>query len=282
MLSVWHGAWPGAQGRGCRREAKTDKRVDRENIQVSDVKLGQLNWKGYKKWIRRKLTMCFMLPATSSMTSSRRPSLIHELHLQSSTTTSRPLSSHQLMLLTPFGSPIPSISSPSLKRSPQENEKEIDVESSPKRQLKSGRPVSPSGYARKRGSAPVALPSHRRQPSTTASDQHYPRPASPSHFSRAPTSSSTLRTQAPTTDPTPSTPILGNNDDSRAPPVPTQLSPLAVHVPMTRSLSLPILTLSELEALREKEADLGIVRNEGWAWVSGGFEETTRVGSYDR
>jgi hypothetical protein len=32
---------------------------------------------------------------------------------------------------------------------------------------------------------------------------------------------------------------------------------------------MPILTLREVEAMRNKEAELGIVRNEGWAWVNG-------------
>lgn len=44
---------------------------------------------------------------------------------------------------------------------------------------------------------------------------------------------------------------------------------LSLPVPMTRSLSMPILTLREVSAVKDKEAELGIVRNEGWAWVSG-------------
>lgn len=39
-------------------------------------------------------------------------------------------------------------------------------------------------------------------------------------------------------------------------------------VPMTRSNSLPVLTLRELEALKEKDGELGIARGSNWAWVS--------------
>lgn len=37
---------------------------------------------------------------------------------------------------------------------------------------------------------------------------------------------------------------------------------------MTRSNSLPIMTLNELEALRRRDEDHGIVRGGHWAWVS--------------
>lgn len=32
---------------------------------------------------------------------------------------------------------------------------------------------------------------------------------------------------------------------------------------------MPILTLREVDALRKKEEELGIVRDQSWAWVSG-------------
>jgi hypothetical protein len=37
---------------------------------------------------------------------------------------------------------------------------------------------------------------------------------------------------------------------------------------MTRSNSLPVLTLRELDALKEKDGELGIARGGGWAWVN--------------
>ncbi|RSH90944.1 hypothetical protein EHS25_010120 [Saitozyma podzolica] len=39
-------------------------------------------------------------------------------------------------------------------------------------------------------------------------------------------------------------------------------------VPMTRSNSLPVLTLRELQALKQKDGELGIYRGGDWAWVS--------------
>lgn len=43
---------------------------------------------------------------------------------------------------------------------------------------------------------------------------------------------------------------------------------LATTVPMTRYNSLPVLTLRELEAMKEKDGELGIERGGDWAWVS--------------
>lgn len=39
-------------------------------------------------------------------------------------------------------------------------------------------------------------------------------------------------------------------------------------VAMTRCNSQPVLTLRELQAIREKDGDLGIQRGGHWAWVS--------------
>ena len=44
-------------------------------------------------------------------------------------------------------------------------------------------------------------------------------------------------------------------------------------VPMTRSSSLPVMTLRELQALKDKDGELGIARGGGWAWVSHQEEE---------
>lgn len=44
-------------------------------------------------------------------------------------------------------------------------------------------------------------------------------------------------------------------------------------VPMTRSNSLPVLTLRELQALKDKDGELGINRGGDWAWVSRDHEE---------
>jgi hypothetical protein len=42
---------------------------------------------------------------------------------------------------------------------------------------------------------------------------------------------------------------------------------------MLRRNSLPVLTLRELDALKEKDGELGIERGGGWAWVRRGSEE---------
>ncbi|WWC70954.1 uncharacterized protein I206_104906 [Kwoniella pini CBS 10737] len=51
-------------------------------------------------------------------------------------------------------------------------------------------------------------------------------------------------------------------------PPKTRLRLLSATVAMTRSNSLPVLTLRELEALKEKDGELGIQRGGDWAWVS--------------
>jgi hypothetical protein len=223
---------------------------------------------------QKNLLHWYLPPSNHVVSSTLRPSYLHELHLQSSTTTSRPLSPHQLMLLMPFGSSIPSLTSSSLKRSSHETRQDGFGMSPPKLE----RPISPRGYARKRGSAPAFLPSHRRvvvPPMTTVDGNSTGDSQDPGSRRTTPRTQQTPGIQ--------SSSLSSEDGDEHLPlPSPTQLSRLTVHVPMTRSLSMPILTLRELDAMRDKEADLGIVRNEGWAWVNGGFTETKRDGSDDR
>jgi hypothetical protein len=42
---------------------------------------------------------------------------------------------------------------------------------------------------------------------------------------------------------------------------------------MTRSNSLPVLTQRELDAMTDKDGELGIARGTHWAWVSRGDED---------
>lgn len=44
-------------------------------------------------------------------------------------------------------------------------------------------------------------------------------------------------------------------------------------VPMMRSNSLPVLTLRELDAMKDKDGELGISRGMHWAWVSNEEDE---------
>ena len=47
-----------------------------------------------------------------------------------------------------------------------------------------------------------------------------------------------------------------------------EIPPFAGTVPMTRSNSLPILTYRELDAMMEKDGELGLARGREFAWVS--------------
>ncbi|WWC88661.1 uncharacterized protein L201_003574 [Kwoniella dendrophila CBS 6074] len=58
-----------------------------------------------------------------------------------------------------------------------------------------------------------------------------------------------------------------DEDDDIEPPK-TRARLLSATVAMTRSNSLPVLTLRELQALKEKDGELGIQRGGDWAWVS--------------
>lgn len=61
--------------------------------------------------------------------------------------------------------------------------------------------------------------------------------------------------------------------------IPSDDAPLAgpPAVPMTRSNSLPILSLQELAALRQRDEEHGIVRGGQWAWVSKEVEVITEA-----
>jgi hypothetical protein len=57
-----------------------------------------------------------------------------------------------------------------------------------------------------------------------------------------------------------------------------ELEVVAISIGMTRSNSLPVLTLRELEAIKQKDAELGIARGSDWAWV-GSEEEGESINS---
>ncbi|OCF72736.1 hypothetical protein I204_05965 [Kwoniella mangroviensis CBS 8886] len=59
-----------------------------------------------------------------------------------------------------------------------------------------------------------------------------------------------------------------DEDHEEDSPPKTRARLLSATVAMTRSNSLPVLTLRELHALKEKDGELGIQRGGDWAWVS--------------
>lgn len=56
-------------------------------------------------------------------------------------------------------------------------------------------------------------------------------------------------------------------------PVPMPMPVQTGTVPMMRSNSLPVLTLRELDAMKDKDGELGISRDMHWAWVSNGEDD---------
>jgi hypothetical protein len=71
---------------------------------------------------------------------------------------------------------------------------------------------------------------------------------------------------------------------SREPSQQNDQTPVEVNlpstVPMTRSNSLPVMTLQELQALKQKDGELGIYRGGDWAWISRDLGEVSGDISY--
>ena len=191
---------------------------------------------------------------------ARRPSpLLHEIQPPS-----RRLSSHQMLLLTPFGGPLPIGALPE---------------------------GSGQGTSMGRGSSGMGRASNTFNPTLMAAQassiarppSRHPRPRHrslglPSLIGSSPLTSATLATIPSNSDGDSSGP--GSASCSRGPSnqsqqsmdidgkVPSLVGDIPGTVPMMRSNSLPVLTLRELIALKEKDGELGIARGGGWAWVA--------------
>ncbi|KAK8858761.1 hypothetical protein IAR55_002990 [Kwoniella newhampshirensis] len=241
----------------------------------------------------------------------RRPSpLLHEIQPPS-----RRLSAHQMLLLTPFGGPLPagaltgaggmgmsrgsssmgSSASP-LATAPARLGSGTDQSSGwPRRE--SGHSVGISSGATSMAPSPTSMGMGRELPASVARLPprarhslgghssligHSPlasapmttiesRGSSEGSSSRDPSKQSSARNEtfmsreAIGVRPHPQEPAQSEDITAidRAKP---RLMPSTVA--MTRSNSLPVLTLRELSALREKDGELGIQRGGDWAWVS--------------
>lgn len=176
---------------------------------------------------------------------SRRPSpLLHEIQPPT-----RRLSSHQVLLLTPFGSPIPDASdmrrgSSSMGNRSREYSMGVSPSSLGPTSMSMGREPSQG----------VALPPPRALAPRVRHSFAAPTPSPLSH---------PLTTIQSTSETSSATPSREASDHG-----PEELEVVAIGtVAMTRSNSLPVLTLRELEAMKEKDEELGIARGSGWVWV---------------
>jgi len=226
--------------------------------------------------------------ATARLSISKRPRrpspLLHEIQPPI-----RRLSSHQMLLLTPFGGVIPAGALPS--DSPFAEYNRVAGGGMSRGSSSMGRSGSSSGMpmagSMSRGSSSMgkeprehrlysapplsyqnrALASRNRHhslmnsivgPSPLASA---PMTTIPSHSDHG--SSSGTGSAAPSREPS-------DQDRER---LPSLVGGTPGTVPMTRSNSLPVMTIREMQALREKDSELGIARGGGWAWVASRQEE---------
>ncbi|KAL7419853.1 hypothetical protein Q5752_005769 [Cryptotrichosporon argae] len=173
-------------------------------------------------------------PSAAALASMRRGSIVagavHEIQPP------RRLSNHQVLLLTPFGAPIPlpdrrgsaaSIGSSSMVRESSTMVRDVPVSRSRQNSL-----ASLAGARRSPRSQPLAT---INSGSTHGSDDD-------------------------------------DDEDEEDDTTDAHIAILPSTVPMTRSNSVPVLSLAEVALLRARDAELGISRGQEFAWVS-------RVGS---
>lgn len=221
----------------------------------------------------------------------RSSSLVHEIQPPA-----RRLSSHQMLLLTPFGGPIPSgaMAATGMDMSMSRGRSSMGDASGripslpwlPATRTASGSvmlPVSTESTATG-GFTMTSSPSSQGESSATGLSRsrhlsliNSSNPSNPSPLSQPLTtipsaesgsSSNSQQSRAPTPglesdDPFTSRPDLF--DPTLSPDLAYDIT--AVTVPMMRSNSLPIMTLRELEAMKEKDSELGLAKSH-FAWVS--------------
>nr|XP_031864387.1 uncharacterized protein CI109_000300 [Kwoniella shandongensis]KAA5531459.1 hypothetical protein CI109_000300 [Kwoniella shandongensis] len=236
----------------------------------------------------------------------RRPSpLLHEIQPPS-----RRLSAHQMLLLTPFGGPLPagaltgaggmgmsrgsssmgSSASP-LNTAPARLGSTTDQSSGwPRRE--SNQSLASSSGATSMAPSPTSMGMGREMPPALARLPPRARHSLGGHsglISHSPLASAPMTTiesrgsSEGSASREPSKQNAERNEDfisrnevgqsSRIPAEVTPMDPakprlMPSNVAMTRSNSLPVLTLRELIALKEKDGELGIQRGGDWAWVS--------------
>ncbi|WWC62789.1 uncharacterized protein I303_105386 [Kwoniella dejecticola CBS 10117] len=273
------------------------------------------------------------LPAGPSMTSTaqhrlsvsgrpRRPSpLLHEIQPPS-----RRLSAHQMLLLTPFGGPLPAGALAGAGGNGMSRGSSSMGHGLPTAPARIGSATSQSGNWPRRDSSgstggTAAIPLGRdssstgRYSSTSATGQSMGRDILPPNrfpprsrhslghpiagtsplasapmttiFSQGSSEGKSSRSKGSSgqeternqtfmsreeigkeTRPSPTEGDGEEDDTGMMSPPRTRARLLSATVAMTRSNSLPVLTLRELEALKEKDGELGIQRGGDWAWVS--------------
>lgn len=224
----------------------------------------------------RRLSPAQHRASTSGALRTRRSSpILHEIQRPS-----RRLSSHQMLLLTPFGGPVPAEAMSSGAGAMARGSSSMGGTSpAPTPGFVSGYRMSPMVPS---GSSVGMGRELDTQPSSAAAAA-----AGPSRPPRFGTRHQSL--MAPPVNPSPlSQPLAtipsgsesGNSsralsrehsqdeDGDQLGPLDSGPPAAANVVPMTRSNSLPVLTLREVDALREKDGELGIARGTHWAWVS--------------
>ncbi|WRT67971.1 uncharacterized protein IL334_004945 [Kwoniella shivajii] len=224
----------------------------------------------------------------------RRPSpLLHEIQPPS-----RRLSAHQMLLLTPFGGPLPAGALTGAGGMGMSRGSSSMGSSLPTAPPRLGSTLGqPSGFSRKdSGSStmtatPNTAPSMGRE--APPANRFPPRVrhslanpvANPSPLASAPMTTIFSENSSDGTsskghsghEAEPNTTFISRDEigkalkeerEEPASPPRTRARLLSATVAMTRSNSLPVLTLRELHALKEKDGELGIQRGGDWAWVS--------------
>ena len=187
----------------------------------------------------------------------RSSPLLHEIQPPS-----RRLSPHQILLLTPFGGSIPSSAFGAPGTGMTRVDSSLGIPAPPRLTSTPTPMTSSSSYLMRSTSNALDMPRARHHSLMN--------PSAPSPLSSAPMT--TIHSVSENSSVESATFVSHERSLDRFAATGTTTIPATVA--MTRSNSLPVLTLRELEAQVEKDGELGIRRGGDWAWVSGeGAEE---------
>lgn len=204
------------------------------------------------------------LPVTRARRSSP---LLHEIQPPS-----RRLSSHQMLLLTPFGGTLP----PGALPMGGPHTATTGAMGMSRGSSSMGRnPPLPRALPMVSNPSNLAPPLSRSHPTRTRHLSLMNPTAGPSPLASAPmTTIPSASEHGSSSGPGSAAPSREASEQSiEAERMPSLVGGIPATVPMTRSNSLPVMTLRELQALSQKDGELGIARGGGWAWVEGGMYE---------
>lgn len=225
--------------------------------------------------------------ASLAIRTRRSSPLLHEIQGPSR----RRLSSHQLLLLTPFGGPIPveaiseQVSSGGgmarVSSSMGRSNSRIDGRSTSLSAGGAGASMTPSYSSVGMGREVDASPSVPRALPTMSSrfnarHQSLVQPVNPSPLSQPLTtiqSASEHGSESGCSSRAISRETSNSSSATNEGGGGTSSSGATSAVPMTRSNSLPVMTQRELDAMTDKDGELGIARGSHWAWVTTGQED---------